>query len=97
VSAAKHTPGPWAFSAYTNDVCNFEVFASGSSGEIVAGEYGVTEEADARLIAATPELLEALRNMVDWLDDGNRQLSDAAAADVAKARAAIAKATGGQS
>jgi hypothetical protein len=51
-------------------------------------------EANARLIAAAPELLEVLRDVLDWLDDGNRVLSDACASDVAKARAAIAKATG---
>jgi len=60
-------------------------------------EGGLTNaDADARLIAAAPELLSALRDVVDWLDDGNRILSDSCAADVAKARAAISKATGEQ-
>ena len=39
-------------------------------------------------------LLASLRDMVDWLDDGNRQLSESASADVLKARAALSKATG---
>jgi hypothetical protein len=50
--------------------------------------------ADAVLRAAAPDLLAALRDMVDWLDDGNRQLSESAAADVAKARSALSRATG---
>lgn len=36
-------------------------------------------------------LAQALRNMIDWLDDGNRMLSDSCAADVAAARAALAE------
>jgi hypothetical protein len=51
--------------------------------------------ANLTLAAAAPELLAGLRSMLDWLDDGNRVLSDACAADVASARAAITKATGG--
>ena len=50
--------------------------------------------ANALLIAAAPDLLASLRDMVDWLDDGNRQLSESASADVLKARAALSKATG---
>ena len=51
--------------------------------------------ANALLIAAAPDLLASLRDMVDWLDDGNRQLSESASADVLKARAALSKAEGG--
>lgn len=36
----------------------------------------------------------SLRDMIDWLDDGNRVLSDLCAADVAIARDLYAKATG---
>ncbi len=51
----KHTPGPWNFDAYG------EVFHISNNG-FVASVYGKTEnEANARLIAAAPELLEALR------------------------------------
>jgi hypothetical protein len=37
------------------------------------------------------KLAQALRNMIDWLDDGNRMLSDSCAADVAAALAALAE------
>ena len=47
------------------------------------------QEADARLIAAAPELLRVAELVVDWLDEepGAHKLYDTA-------RAAIAKATG---
>lgn len=49
-------------------------------------------EANARLVAAAPELLEALEEIVSAADgDGWNQLD----ATLSKARAALAKATGG--
>jgi hypothetical protein len=49
------------------------------------------EEANARLMAAAPDLLEALRCLLDCSDHQNPEVWDAA---VNQARAAIAKATG---
>lgn len=52
-------------------------------------EAGGAEHPDARLIAAAPELLEALVAVLDYCVDDEGQPT------VATARAAIAKATGG--
>ncbi len=59
-----HTPGPWVFVRSNSDTCEMEVFSL--NGDVVAGEYGIDSEADARLIASAPELLEALQMMVVW-------------------------------
>lgn len=60
----------------------------------VAYAWGDTEEqseAHARLIAAAPDLLEALANIVDWIKQG-----DFAPEFLGAAELAILKATGGQ-
>jgi len=85
---SKHTPGPWEISDRPR-----KSFASGKlmyrvdGPEIITDyeDWGYTKES-ARLIAAAPELLEALCNFVD----GCSMSVDAGAVG----RAAIAKATG---
>ena len=93
---SKHTPGPWAHinpDGYTvrhpqvysdtGPVCNATWLGDGRINEL---------RANARLIAAAPETLEALQEIVAAADgEGWSQLD----ATLAKARAAIAKATGG--
>jgi hypothetical protein len=88
--STKHTPGPW------------EVRNEGSSRwiDIVQANTGepwplpfaackhFDQEANARLIAAAPDLLEALVDLVAFYP------LDSADANVTSARAAIAKATG---
>jgi hypothetical protein len=51
-----HTPGPWKYD--NEEGCGFEVISY--SGTICQIE-SCDEEADARLIAAAPEMLEALK------------------------------------
>lgn len=80
MSEAKFTPGPWLVS----ELAGFEVFASGfGRGELVAQVFMQPE--NARLIAAAPEMYEALEKLLDDPQCPTCQ---------AQARAALAKATG---
>ncbi len=96
---AKHTPGEWTAEMSSSGVFSIQSQTGGEHGGLLViasrNEHrNVTAmHANARLIAAAPDLLASLRDMVDWLDDGNRQLSESASADVLKARAALSKAT----
>lgn len=85
----KHTPGPWR---WDNDhLVAAEAFVLSLDQE----DIGYTSEADARLIAAAPDLLDVAKWALDsLLNDGRsevyRGLTDTL-------RAAIAKAEGVQS
>ena len=99
-----HTPGPWVVGNQTP--LNFGVqrghgmehlgFVYGPSFP-EHSEVGRRSLANARLIAAAPELLDALQALVSATErvsvgDYSEETHDMA---VSKARAAIAKATGG--
>tara|TARA_R110000772_G_scaffold258707_2_gene376038 strand:- start:492 stop:797 length:306 start_codon:yes stop_codon:yes gene_type:complete len=93
----KHTPGPWVakklgeYLAAMNPNLWGEV-QYGNIGEVVC--ENVYEEADARLIAAAPDMLEALIKCHDSILAMQRP-DHAAHEDVRiKAKAAIAAATG---
>lgn len=96
---SKHTPGPWS----CIDEGRLDDCVHSDAGEHVEGDiiclspilegYEVSAEnweANARLIAAAPELLEAAMAFIAPFD-GIEVVQDS---DIAKARAAIAKATG---
>ena len=94
---SKYTPGPWKCGQYLGHsfwVVHTDVGDRGRGMDIVEGVAGLTPEqrlANARLIAAAPELLDALKEIVDAADgDGWNQLD----ASFKKARAAILKAKG---
>ena len=65
MSKPQHTPGPWIakpFSPLTNAHPNlWGEIQFGTDEEVIA--EGVYEGADARLIAAAPDMLEALKNL----------------------------------
>ena len=104
--SAKHTPGPWSLKTYT-------YFSGGTAqGDVIDADgrtirvCGVSltstpeSQANARLIAAAPELLEALRTFADeyvaMINSGDCGFWNPEDEDKVKgARAAIAKATGG--
>lgn len=84
-----HTPGPWAL-----DPC-----ASGwtliANGQDITSEPFDACDADARLIAAAPELLEALQALVGEADLGELDHDDETRELIERARDAIERATGG--
>lgn len=87
---AKHTPGPW--NIYFNsqdDLVIRKMFADGQESHVVARCH--SGYANARLIAAAPELLEALETLAEHFE---YYMGDNECRPLENARAAIAKATG---
>ena len=65
---SKHTPGPWTIS--DRDSVGDNIF--GPNNERIANTYGLFEEkwaANARLIAAAPDLLAACKAAMDFMDE----------------------------
>jgi hypothetical protein len=90
-----HTPGPWTFdNEPTDDGTWYVQDSDGRDGQWVAE---VANEANARLIAAAPELLEALKGLMgDHAAESRRRgFQPDDFLNYLAARAAIAKATGG--
>lgn len=90
-----HTPGPWDC-MFADGINVRHPIIRGDKGTICQSAWmGNADEtnANARLIAAAPDLLEALTRLVD-IDDGNMGVIGWDAV-IDAARAAIAKATGG--
>lgn len=87
----KGTPGPWNYCADEPD------WVTDSNDNIAVARvtrYNTDAEAqhaNAKLIAAAPELLEVLKLILSYHDDGNCVLHKE---DVSMARAAINKALG---
>ena len=88
---SKHTPGPWIFyKASSSDRGeNYGIKASPPNYWVIPPLN--ISPADARLIAAAPELLEALTVLSDWVES---LISDNECRPLENARAAIVKATG---
>lgn len=87
---SKHTPGPWEHEVHELSE-GFSAIVYGSNGQRIGTDH--LSEANARLIAAAPDLLAALRDMVGQHDlNPERLLSAMHLWDAA--RAAIAKAEG---
>ena len=97
-TSAGHTPGPWHANIPVEDK-----YAQGSTirdreGNVVAVVYGwskglgveVSPSANARLIAAAPEMAEALRVMLDTFNVANIDPLSAFVA-VERARALLAR------
>ena len=99
---SKHTPGPWEWYG-PNLLCGGErqsenILNSADDGKSYGMHSALIEhhwdgdvaKANARLIAAAPDLLEASKEMLQLID----AICRVEGATVRKARAAIAKATG---
>src|SRR4051812_13043639 len=107
MSDTKHTPGPWSFRE-----CDSVVMIEAGSDSIAATNsktywqrFDDADVANARLIAAAPDLLAALKSAERWLggilsetEDGVeaevRNVHSAAWNAIDSMRAAIAKAEG---
>lgn len=102
--AIKHTPGPWNY-----DRSGYSLYVNSGRELVTAlsmdGKRLETSEANARLIAAAPDLLEALKEATSALEWRWERVANRAAPvhETAiqeaynQARAAIAKATGEKS
>lgn len=82
---AQHTPGPWAAAGHI-------VYAGPSFRVATVQAVGAVACADARLIAAAPDLLSAALVLLRAADEGD---SDMAMDGYDKLRAAVAHAEGG--
>lgn len=89
MNTTQHTPGPWYLDAHDERGW----FLLSESGPDIMAEPFDCADADARLIAAAPDLLSALEGMLEHADMGEINDEDTLEA-VNAARAAIAKAKG---
>ena len=90
-----HAPGQWvvkSLSVYTDYGAGHRHKVADTRQPLFTREC---QEANARLIAAAPDLLAALEALVGEADLGEVDLDDDDRAKLEQARAAIAKATGG--
>lgn len=89
-----HTPGPWRVDAITNSLGTIETADGVSIGQAFQVRphrddlHSIERKANARLMAAAPDLLAALEEAIEYIPARDRSVL------IAKARAAIAKATG---
>lgn len=87
----KHTPGSWhTTKVIEDDERVFNICAPNGCPVAVARRCGPEDAHNARLIAAAPELLEALQAFVRYAEDCNDD-----SLELDRAHAAIAKAIGG--
>lgn len=107
---SEHTPGPWQWTSDGHPIIDLARFRSpgyynnpelhGPNGEdiITCGEYTVHNKVeDARLIAAAPELLNALEMAEATIVRLERHAPGSAQGTLDVVRAAIAKAEGRES
>lgn len=93
MAKTKHTPGPW----HTDAGQSFYVFAHGSLMEQAGVNNGpfvcnASTQANARLIAAAPELLASLRRVLKMLEIHDARLANFG--EVEEARGIISRAEG---
>ena len=89
-----HTPGPWKIEEFSKGSYLVTARNAGTAKEGLVAQH-VPGIANARLIAAAPELLEVIREAVDSAEREmakGRKASPGLATWLEKARAALAKA-----
>lgn len=97
MTTAKHTPGPWYTNTKGDNRYQSEIAREGD-GKTVAITY-TSNDADAHLIAAAPDLLAACKALMlaEGMQSGKRDgvTMGLISSAIDAARAAIAKAQGG--
>lgn len=94
MGAAKHTPGPWLAQAW-----NCHALTTVRAGEVTVaecsghGRHTSESLADARLISAAPDLVDAATYALDVLNQARGKQARLRA--IQRLQAAITKATGG--
>lgn len=94
----KHTPGPWIAKEFAGN-WNVTTTEKPRTHNVCKVSDLDDTEANARLIAAAPELLEALRSCLEWMEFTIPKLNETNThrmnwgGPISKARAAISKAT----
>ena len=91
MTQSKHTPGPWEVQGSTYITVNSLILAHCKQMGHVALEEA---EANSRLIAAAPDLLEALKVAIDIRKNPEGVSFEAVKAFIERAEAVIAKAEG---
>jgi hypothetical protein len=81
-----HTPGPWRTGRW-GARCTVE----SDAGQVCGVSKRTTEEADANLIAAAPDMLRELKSILEWAVYEHSPLMPA---EIASIKATIAKAEG---
>jgi len=104
---SKHTPGPWKITGGSDeevsigarllkwDIAMLPLYDDGSWGSPVPGLPNDTQKANAALMAAAPEMLEALKHATASMEA--RGFNDGNGSALADVKAAIAKAEKGVS
>jgi len=91
----QHTPGPWRFEQATKTIRSIP--ENYWLATMDSWDGAVNHESNARLIAAAPELFEALERLLAWADMQRDSMAyESARREIGQARVAIAKATGKQ-
>jgi hypothetical protein len=90
MNTPQHTPAPWQVSPYGNITSKSLTVAK---VEQMPGNYESEKQANARLISAAPDMLEALQSCLDYLLLDSMMEEDAAP-EIEKIRKAISKAKG---
>jgi len=86
MTQATHTPGPWGYRKPPGPIPNVKFWIDANGIPVADVKLNGQPEANARLMASSPELLAALKAVVS--------VADRATVEFDMARAAIAKAEG---
>lgn len=100
MSNAQHTPGPWETLTFSNHELQTDFAMVKIGGRVHMVGYSDEDKANARLIAAAPELLDALKLLLEHAEgliaeEYPKSMHKEQMAQFDSYRAAIAKATGG--